>query len=150
MCGIAGSINYRLDIPRLTKDLWHRGPDEQDTFIKDTLQLHHHRLAILDIASGKQPMHYNDLTIIFNGEIYNHQEVRKKHNLDCKTNSDTETILHAYAKLGPDCLHDFDGMFTIAIYNHTSQQLFLARDKGGKKPPHYFFPNNIFFFFHGL
>ena len=117
MCGIAGSVNYRLDIPRLTKDLWHRGPDEQSTFEEGRLQLHHHRLAILDIASGKQPMFYKDLVLIFNGEIYNHQEVRKKHNLDCKTNSDTETILHAYAKLGPECLHDFDGMFTIAIYD---------------------------------
>ena len=119
MCGIAGSINYKLDIPLLTKDLWHRGPDEQDTFTTDILQLHHHRLAILDIASGKQPMKYKDLTIIFNGQIYNHLEIRKKYNLDCTTHSDTETILHAYAKLGPDCLHDFDGMFALAIYNST-------------------------------
>ena len=117
MCGIAGAVNFRFDIPRLTKDMWHRGPDEQSTFSTDNLQLHHHRLAILDIASGKQPMQFNDLTIIFNGEIYNHLEVRRKHNLACKTNSDTETILHAYSKLGAECLHDFDGMFTICIYD---------------------------------
>ncbi len=67
MCGIAGSINFPLDIPRLTRDLWHRGPDEQSTFAEGNLQLHHHRLAILDIASGKQPMHSEHLTIIFNG-----------------------------------------------------------------------------------
>ena len=76
MCGIAGSINYPLDIPLLTKDLFHRGPDEQTTFSENGLILHHHRLAILDIAGGKQPMHLGHLTIIFNGEIYNHLDVR--------------------------------------------------------------------------
>ena len=93
MCGIAGSINFRLDIPRLTTDLFHRGPDEQTTFEEGPVQLHHHRLAILDIAGGRQPMHLGPLTIIFNGEIYNHIEVRKKLNLTGATNSDTETIL---------------------------------------------------------
>ena len=146
MCGIAGSVNYKLDIPLLTKDLWHRGPDEQATFTTDKLQLHHHRLAILDIASGKQPMKYKDLTIIFNGQIYNHLEIRKKYNLDCTTHSDTETILHAYAKLGPDCLHDFDGMFALAIYNSTSQNLFLARDRAGKKPLYYYTDDKKFVF----
>ena len=146
MCGIAGSINYKLDIPQLTKDLWHRGPDEQDTFTTDKLQLHHHRLAILDIASGKQPMKYKELTIIFNGQIYNHLEIRKKYNLDCKTHSDTETILHAYAKLGPDCLHDFDGMFALAIYDSASQNLFLARDRAGKKPLYYYTGDKKFVF----
>ena len=146
MCGIAGSINYKLDIPLLTKDLWHRGPDEQDTFTTDKLQLHHHRLAILDIASGKQPMKYKDLTIIFNGQIYNHLEIRKKYNLDCTTHSDTETILHAYAKLGPDCLHDFDGMFALAIYDSASQNLFLARDRAGKKPLYYYTGDKKFVF----
>lgn len=138
MCGIAGSINHRLDIPLLTRCLYHRGPDEQTTFEDANLQLHHHRLAILDIAGGRQPMYYQHLTIIFNGEIYNHLDVRKKHALDCKTNSDTETILHAYAKLGPACLTDFDGMFTIAIYDKQKNELFLARDRAGKKPVYYF------------
>jgi asparagine synthase (glutamine-hydrolysing) len=138
MCGIAGSINYSLSIPRLTKDLFHRGPDEQTTFEAGNLLLHHHRLSILDIAGGKQPMHYQHLTIIFNGEIYNHLDVRTKHNLDCKTNSDTETILQAYAKLGPDCLNDFDGMFALAIYDRSKNELFLARDRAGKKPLYYF------------
>ena len=146
MCGIAGSVNYKLDIPLLTKDLWHRGPDEQATFTTDKLQLHHHRLAILDIASGKQPMKYKDLTIIFNGQIYNHLEIRKKYNLDCTTHSDTETILHAYAKLGPECLPDFDGMFALAIYDSTSQNLFLARDRAGKKPLYYYTDDKKFVF----
>lgn len=138
MCGIAGSINYSLNIPVLTKDMFHRGPDEQTTFANDNLILHHHRLAILDISGGKQPMHYQHLTLIFNGEIYNHLDVRAKHKLVCTTNSDTETILHAYAKNGTACLTDFDGMFTIAIYDRNKNELFVARDRAGKKPLYYF------------
>ena len=138
MCGIAGSINHSLDIPLLTKQMFHRGPDEQTTFEDRNLQLHHHRLSILDIAGGKQPMHYEHLTIIFNGQVYNHLDVRAKYNLVCKTNSDTETILQAYAKAGSNCLNDFDGMFALAIYDRNKGELFLARDRAGKKPLYYF------------
>ncbi|HMK25838.1 MAG TPA: asparagine synthase (glutamine-hydrolyzing) [Chitinophagaceae bacterium] len=146
MCGIAGSIHHPLNIPQLTRDLWHRGPDEQNTFEADGLQLHHHRLAILDIAGGQQPMEYGHLTIIFNGEIYNHREIRKKYNFTCKTNSDTETILQSYAKLGAACLQDFDGMFALAIYDNKKQELFLARDRAGKKPLYYFTGGKKFLF----
>ncbi len=146
MCGIAGSIHHPLDVPKLTRDLYHRGPDEQATFNENGLLLHHHRLAILDIAGGRQPMHYEHLTLIFNGEIYNHQEVRKKHGLQCKTNSDTETILQAYAKLGAKCLHDFDGMFVFAIYDRKANELFLARDRAGKKPLYYYSDGKRFVF----
>ncbi len=138
MCGIAGSVNFNLDIPRLTKDLWHRGPDEQSTWADDNVQFHHHRLAILDIATGQQPMHYQELTIIFNGEIYNHLDVRKKLGLVCSTNSDTETILHAYKKMGPSCLEEFEGMFAFALYDKTKKEIFLARDRAGKKPVYYY------------
>ncbi|MDZ4792699.1 MAG: asparagine synthase (glutamine-hydrolyzing) [Bacteroidota bacterium] len=146
MCGIAGSIYYLLDISKLTRDLYHRGPDEQTTFEEGPLQLHHHRLSILDIAGGRQPMHYEHLTIIFNGEIYNHQDVRKKYGLQCITNSDTETILQAYALQGPDCLNDFDGMFALAIYDRQKNELFLARDRAGKKPLYYFSDGKSFVF----
>jgi asparagine synthase (glutamine-hydrolysing) len=146
MCGIAGSINHPLNIPQLTRDLWHRGPDEQSTFEAENLQFHHHRLAILDIAGGQQPMEFGPFTIIFNGEIYNHREVRKKYNFNCNTNSDTETILHAYAKLGAECLHDLDGMFAIAIYDKQKQELFLGRDRAGKKPLYYFTDKKKFLF----
>jgi asparagine synthase (glutamine-hydrolysing) len=146
MCGIAGSIHHPLNIPQLTRDLWHRGPDEQNTFETNGLQLHHHRLAILDIAGGQQPMEYGPLTIIFNGEIYNHLEVRKKYNFTCKTNSDTETILQAYARLGAACLRDFDGMFALVIYDSKKQELFLARDRAGKKPLYYFTDGKKFLF----
>src|SRR4026208_2598097 len=133
MCGIAGSINQPLNVERLTQDLWHRGPDEQANFSENGLIFHHHRLAILDIACGKQPMFYNDLTLMFNGEIYNHRELREKYGLECKTNSDTETILHLYSKLGPAFLSDLDGMFAMAIFDRGRQALFLARDRAGKK-----------------
>jgi asparagine synthase (glutamine-hydrolysing) len=146
MCGIAGSINHSLDIQQLTKDLRHRGPDEQNTLEVSNLQLHHHRLAILDIAGGKQPMHYEHLIIIYNGEIYNHQDIREKYGFKCTTNSDTETILHTYAKLGAECLHDFDGMFALVIYDKQKQQIFLARDRAGKKPLYYFSDGNKFVF----
>jgi asparagine synthase (glutamine-hydrolysing) len=146
MCGIAGSINYPLDIPLLTRDLFHRGPDEQTTFTEGNLVLHHHRLAILDIAGGKQPMHFEHLTVIFNGEIYNHQDVRTKHNLLCHTNSDTETILQAYNKIGPKCLDDFDGMFAFIIYDRKKNELFIARDRAGKKPLYYYSDGKRFVF----
>jgi asparagine synthase (glutamine-hydrolysing) len=146
MCGIAGSINHSLNIPLLTCDLLHRGPDEQTTFTEENLILHHHRLAILDIAGGRQPMHFEHLTVIFNGEIYNHLDVRNKHRLNCKTNSDTETILHAYARLGPKCLDDFDGMFALAIYDRNKNELFIARDRAGKKPLYYYSDGKSFVF----
>jgi asparagine synthase (glutamine-hydrolysing) len=146
MCGIAGSINLPLNIPRLTQDLFHRGPDEQTTYTDDNLVLHHHRLSILDIAGGKQPMHYEHLTIIFNGEIYNHRELRKKFNLICTTNSDTETILQLYAKLGPAFLNEMDGMFALVIYDKKERQLFIARDRAGKKPIYYYSDNKSFVF----
>lgn len=146
MCGIAGSVHFPLNIPRLTKDLWHRGPDAQSTFTDGDLQLHHHRLSILDIESGGQPMHYEHLTIIFNGEIYNHQEVRKKYGFSCTTHSDTETILHAYLKLGAACLHEFDGMFALVIYDRKENRLFAARDRAGKKPFYYYHSGSQFVF----
>ncbi|HET6996129.1 MAG TPA: asparagine synthase (glutamine-hydrolyzing) [Chitinophagaceae bacterium] len=146
MCGIAGSINYPLDIPLLTRDLFHRGPDEQTTFTEGNLVLHHHRLAILDIAGGKQPMHFEHLTVIFNGEIYNHQDVRAKYDLHCHTNSDTETILRVYDKIGAKCLDDFDGMFAFIIYDRNKNELFIARDRAGKKPLYYYSDGKCFVF----
>jgi asparagine synthase (glutamine-hydrolysing) len=146
MCGIAGSINHSLNIPLLTKCLFHRGPDEQTTFTEGNLILHHHRLAILDIAGGRQPMHFEHLTIVFNGEIYNHLDVRAKYGLDCKTNSDTETILQAYNHCGAKCLDDFDGMFALAIYDKKKNELFIARDRAGKKPLYYYSDSKSFVF----
>lgn len=146
MCGIAGSINYPLKGSQLDKDLWHRGPDEKNFFSENNLELHHYRLSILDIAGGKQPMQFEHLTLIFNGEIYNHKDLRAKYSLKGKTNSDTETILLLYDKLGPSCLKDMDGMFSMAIYDRKKQELFLARDRAGKKPLYYFLDQHKFVF----
>ena len=114
--------------------MFHRGPDAQKEFRHDNVHLYHFRLSILDLVGGVQPMQIDDLIIIFNGEIYNHKEVRKKFFLTCNTNSDTETILRLYKKLGKKCLHEFDGMFAFAIYDKSKKEIFLARDRAGKKP----------------
>ena len=141
MCGILGSVNTPLDI-NLTKSLlYHRGPDEQMDFNFENVGLHHFRLSILDHYGGKQPMAKNHLITIFNGELYNHLEVRRKHNLVCNTHSDTETLLAAYEKLGSQCLQEFDGMFAFAILDTKKRELFLARDRAGKKPL-YLYKNN--------
>ncbi|MCX8020066.1 MAG: asparagine synthase (glutamine-hydrolyzing) [Chitinophagaceae bacterium] len=146
MCGITGSLHFTLDTESVKQDLLHRGPDEQNYFEELPLRFFHHRLAILDIAGGHQPMHRNHLTIIFNGEIYNYEEVRKDMQLSCTTQSDTETILAAYEKAGPRCLHAFDGMFALAIYDRSRKELFLARDRAGKKPLYYYHYGKQFVF----
>jgi asparagine synthase (glutamine-hydrolysing) len=146
MCGIAGSINFQLDIPRLREDIWHRGPDEQDLFRENTLELYHHRLSIIDISCGKQPMQYGDLTLIYNGEIYNHLELRKKYQLQCTTDSDTETLLHLYKKTGHAFLNDIDGMFAMALFDRSANRVFIARDRAGKKPFYYYNDNKSFVF----
>lgn len=139
MCGIAGAVNFNFDPGIVNGAMGHRGPDEQASFGHDNVLLHHLRLAIVAITEGHQPMHYLDrYTIIFNGEIYNHLEVRQQLKLDCKTKSDTETILQAWHKEGVAALHRFDGMFVFAIYDRQEKRIFITRDRAGKKPLYYF------------
>jgi len=147
MCGITGSVNYKLSYQRINKVMLHRGPDEQNGFIKDNVELYHLRLAILDISGGKQPMHLGDrYTIIFNGEIYNHAAIREKYGLKGVTSSDTETLLLLYQKLGVTMLDELDGMFVFIIYDSVEKKLFIARDRAGKKPVYYFNDGNKFVF----
>ncbi len=138
MCGIAGSINFPLNTQKLVQTLGHRGPDQQRSLQKDNLDFFHARLSIQDLTdAGAQPMQLRDrYTIVFNGEIYNHMELRSRFALQANTRSDTETILLLYEKLGPAFLNELDGMFAIAIYDAEKKQLFLARDRAGKKPLH--------------
>ena len=148
MCGLAGSISKNNQInEKILQGLRHRGPDDQ-TFYKDNdLILYHTRLAILDVAAGVQPMKLGeDLVIAFNGEIYNHEELRAKFNLTCSTRSDTETLLHLYKKLGIEFLNELDGMFAIALYDRKEQLLWLARDRSGKKPLYYYCNNGEWLF----
>jgi asparagine synthase (glutamine-hydrolysing) len=135
MCGIAGSVNFQISLQNIKEKMGHRGPDDSGSFTDGNVELFHLRLAILDIAGGAQPMTYLErYTIVFNGEIYNHQDVRRQMGLNCSSSSDTETILHAFHKEGMAMLHRFDGMFAFAIYDKVTQKLFLARDRAGKKP----------------
>jgi len=146
MCGIFGSVNKNVPLEDVRKFLLHRGPDAQTSWHDELIQLHHFRLSILDLDGGIQPMSRGDLMIIFNGEIYNHLDIRKKFDLLCESYSDTETILAVYEKLGADCLTHFDGMFALAIYNKRKKTLFLARDRAGKKPLYIYRNQNQFLF----
>lgn len=147
MCGIAGAVNARFSYEQVKKTLGHRGPDEQNGYQNKNVDLFHLRLSILDIEGGKQPMHFDEkYTIIFNGEIYNHQEIRKQFSLNGNTSSDTETLLLLYNRFGTNFLQHIDGMFAFVIYDKIKNQLFIARDRAGKKPFYYFFDRQKFLF----
>ena len=142
MCGIAGAVNFTLSYQQINENMLHRGPDEQNGFRTDNIDFYHLRLSILDIGGGKQPMHLDDrYTIIFNGEIYNHQEIRQQLYITGKTSSDTETLLLLYRKFGVDMLQYLDGMFAFALYDRVEKKLFIARDRAGKKPLYYYKDN---------
>ena len=135
MCGIAGAVNFKIDQGLVNRYMFHRGPDEQNGFTADNVDFYHLRLAILDINGGKQPMQLNNrYTIIFNGEIYNHAEVRKQLSIVGNTSSDTETLLLLYQKYDAAMLDYLDGMFVFAIYDNEEKKIFIARDRAGKKP----------------
>ncbi len=120
----------------------HRGPDDYGVYTGEGIGLGHRRLSIIDLNSGHQPMHNEDKTlwIVFNGEIYNYQELRKglvqKGHL-FYTQSDTEVILHLYEEYGAACLHKLRGMFAFALWDTKQEELFLARDRLGIKPLYY-------------
>jgi asparagine synthase (glutamine-hydrolysing) len=129
----------------------HRGPDDDGFYVSGTVGLGMRRLAIIDLKNGQQPIHNQDRTawIVFNGEIYNYQELRDKleklgHTF--YTNSDTEAIIHAYDRYGADCPKHLRGMFAFAIWDERTQELFLARDRVGKKPVLYAQVNGQFVF----
>lgn len=148
MCGIAGIINYHgHDLHRLKDALLHRGPDEQAIYVDENIALIHTRLAIQDIALGKQPFHHGHCSIVFNGEIYNHQALRKKlTHFSFKTQSDTETLLYLYLTFGTNMFDMLDGMFAFCILDRKENCLFIARDRAGKKPLYYHRNQNGFLF----
>lgn len=146
MCGIAGVLHRDPHQPASTERVTamcdviaHRGPDDSGVFTDGPVGLGMRRLSIIDLAGGHQPMRTADgrLTIVFNGEIYNYREVRRRLEAEghrFQTSSDTEVILHAYQTLGPACLDRLNGMFAIAIWDAKERSLFLARDRVGIKP----------------
>lgn len=153
MCGIAGFVDLwerkasgledrQQILARMCRIIRHRGPDDQGLMVKPGVALGMRRLAIIDLVSGNQPMSGEDgsVTIVFNGEIYNFQELTPKleacgHKFH--THSDTEAIVHAYEEFGPECLKDLRGMFAFAIWDDKARTLFVARDRAGKKPLYY-------------
>jgi asparagine synthase (glutamine-hydrolysing) len=149
MCGIIGAINYKkYDIESLKQTLYHRGPDEQNIFYEKNIALVHTRLSIQDIHSGHQPFHYSSYSIVFNGEVYNHLELRSNllSHYSFSTTSDTETLIYMYIEYGRNMFEHLDGMFAFCIFDRDKNELFLARDRAGKKPLYLYHDNNSILF----
>ena len=147
MCGILGYTHVRKRLPRGVVDaalssLMHRGPDHQGRFESELISLGATRLRIIDMESGDQPLISpdGDVIVVFNGEIFNHHELRKElegHGAHFETRCDTEVILHAFLRWGSECFSHLRGMFAIAIWVQSERRLILARDRMGIKPLYY-------------
>jgi len=159
MCGISGFCDFtkksnKHTLSAMTDVLHHRGPDDSgySFYINETsnIGLGHRRLSILDLSShGHQPMSYNELEIVYNGEVYNFEEIRNElidYNYNFESDSDTEVVLKAYHKWGIKAVDKFIGMFAMAIYDKAKQKLILIRDRAGVKPLYYYYKNGIFMF----
>ncbi|MEZ5035253.1 MAG: asparagine synthase (glutamine-hydrolyzing) [Chitinophagaceae bacterium] len=159
MCGIAGFIDFKNNsskemLNRMTAAVAHRGPDGQGLFFHTTpncqVGLGHRRLSIIDLSTAaNQPMEFDGLQIIFNGEIYNYNEIREElislgHTF--KTHSDTEVILHGWRQWGEAAIQKWRGMFSIALYDEKKNLLTCIRDRAGVKPLFYYFKNDTFIF----
>ncbi len=159
MCGITGFIDFNKKttgevLPKMTSILQHRGPDGDGHFTDITdnaiTGLGHRRLSIIDLSNAaSQPMQYENLYIVFNGEIYNYNEIRdelitKGHAFS--THSDTEVILHAYQEWDNKCIDKFIGMFAFVIYDKLKQIVFCVRDRAGVKPFFWYHKKGLFLF----
>ena len=158
MCGICGKLNFDRDAkvsPALVREMAdtiaHRGPDDEGYFVAGQVGLGFRRLSIIDLATGHQPLSNEDGTvwIVFNGEIYNYQELRgyllaKGHIF--KTQTDTEVIVHLYEEFGEECVTKLRGMFGFAIWDSRHASLFLARDRVGIKPIYYWISDKSIIF----
>ena len=148
MCGIAGFTAEKnltqadKRIRQMTRQMNHRGPDGQGHFLKPDIALGHLRLSIIDLSdASSQPMYFASerYVMVFNGEIYNFQDIKAElKEFAFKSEGDTEVIMAAYAKWGADCLGKFNGMFALAIYDQVEESLFIARDRLGIKPLYYY------------
>ena len=158
MCGICGIYNGKSGEPvsgqlleHMTGSISHRGPDDSGAYLDGPLGLGFARLSIIDLSGGHQPMtnETGDIWLVFNGEIWNYKELRKElieKGHQFRTNSDTETIVHAYEEYGVDCVARLHGMFGFAIWDASRRRLLLARDRAGKKPLYYTRANGSFIF----
>ena len=152
MCGIVG-FNWRDTklLERMMTAVAHRGPDESGSYLDERVSLGHQRLKVIDLLTGKQPIHNEDgsIQIVSDGEIYNYLELKesllqKGHRF--YTSSDTEVIVHAYEEYDTDCVEHFDGVFAFAIWDMSQKRLFLARDRLGIKPLYYCIKGDRFIF----
>jgi len=158
VCGILAHValndNTRVSSERLgelNELLHHRGPDDSGVFMDGQAALAMRRLSIIDIAGGRQPFSSADgrYVIVFNGEIYNHDELRRdliQKGYAFKTRSDTEVLLYAFIDRGADCLPLLNGMFAFAVWDKKDRELFVARDRLGIKPLYYAQDGNRIFF----
>lgn len=144
MCGIAGFIDERSDLQdlqQMTRRLSNRGPDDEGYFFQSPVGLGHRRLSIIDLTEGgHQPMHFENLVIVFNGEIYNYKEVRKELETlgyNFLSSSDTEVVLKAFHRWKEKAVERFIGMFAFAIFDKQGQEMWLFRDRVGVKPLYY-------------
>tara|TARA_A100001011_G_scaffold400716_1_gene517910 strand:+ start:271 stop:2145 length:1875 start_codon:yes stop_codon:yes gene_type:complete len=155
MCGIVGYlsssklINHEL-INDLLNSINHRGPDSRGIYKNENLSIGMNRLSIIDLENGDQPFVSDDkkVTVIFNGEIYNFQYLKKRYLADVsfKTNSDGEVILHGYRKYGLNFFNKLNGIFAIAIWDDLKKNLILTRDPSGIKPLYYLKKEDKIFF----
>jgi asparagine synthase (glutamine-hydrolysing) len=144
MCGISGfidTLNSLADLQAMQQALHHRGPDAQGIFFEDNVGLAHNRLSIIDLTdAANQPFRFQNLVLVYNGEIYNYTEIQKElqaKGYTFRTRSDTEVLLKGYHCWGMDVLHKLIGMFAFAIYHTDSRELLLVRDRLGVKPLFY-------------
>jgi asparagine synthase (glutamine-hydrolysing) len=143
MCGIAGGIGpsapNKLLLDNQLNSINHRGPDDQGTYVNQGIALGMCRLAIVEIADGKQPASdaHEFIHLIFNGEIYNYRELRQEleaNGIHCRDSSESEVIINLYIKYGLDFIKKLNGMFAIALHDQRDNSLHLVRDRMGKKP----------------
>lgn len=144
-------LEHRSAIGPMSASLTHRGPDSDGIFEKPYLALAIRRLSIIDLETGDQPLsnESGDVTLVYNGEIYNYRELRKdllERGHQFKTRSDGEVIAHLYEDLGDAFLRELSGMFAIALWDETRKKLLLARDRAGEKPLYYWRSGNAFAF----
>lgn len=157
MCGISCIISFNNTISEevissLSSILYHRGPDDSGTFSNGKVALGHQRLSVIDLVTGQQPMFTEDnsVVIVYNGEIYNHKEIKselEKAGYSFKTTSDTEVIIKAYQHYGiTGMLLKLEGMFAFAIYDKDKEKIYIARDRFGEKPLYYYKNKDAFYF----
>lgn len=154
MCGITALVKktdqFNLNlITQMSNIIAHRGPDYEDFSYHQNLALAHRRLSIIDLSElAHQPMHYLDrYVIVFNGEIYNYQEIKEElilNHYTFKSQSDTEVIMAAYDYWKEDCLHHFNGMWSFVLLDKVKNILFCARDRFGVKPFYYYAQDDYF------